>query len=211
MQQSPLQASPSPAPAPSPVAPHFIEAYPGALAPEQCRAIIERFNADPRRFPSRSHTSLTPVIRTGTMINAIELPDWHDVVELVEATIRRHVAQYAEKYVAFQNIANPNASIVSPPVLERIDPGQGYGYHVDAGQFGTHHRMLHCLIYLADVAEGGYTEFPYQSVRIPPRAGLLILFPPFWTHPHRGVSPVSNAKYNISNFVTLKPKAIATS
>lgn len=199
MQQAPAQAQP-----------HFIEAYPGALAPEACRALIERFNADPRRFPSRTQNSLAPKIRSGTMLNLIELPEWHDVIQSVEAAVKRCVEAYAQKYASFLNLTKPGICEVSPALMERIDPGQSYGYHVDSAQYGTHHRMLHSLIYLADVAEGGFTEFPYQQIRIQPRAGLLILFPPFWTHPHRGVSPVSGTKYNISNFVTLLPSPPAT-
>lgn len=58
--------------------------------------------------------------------------------------------------------------------------------------------------YLRDIAEGGETEFPFQLQHVKPKAGLLLLFPPFWTHLHRGVSPVSAVKYNITNFVVLR-------
>ena len=43
-------------------------------------------------------------------------------------------------------------------------------------------------------------------MHVKPKAGLLLLFPPFWTHLHRGVSPVSAVKYNITNFVILRPQ-----
>jgi hypothetical protein len=43
-------------------------------------------------------------------------------------------------------------------------------------------------------------------MHVKPRAGLLLLFPPFWTHLHRGASPVSAVKYNITNFVVLRPQ-----
>ncbi len=192
---------------PAATTPHFIEAFPGALSIEECREIIARFNADPRAFPSRTQNRLVPLIRSGTMLNIVELPDWQDVVQRIEGTIRRYLPIYAAKYPMFQNFAKPANHIISPALLERIEPGQGYGYHIDAGPWGTHDRVLATLIYLADVFEGGFTEFPYHSVRVQPRQGLLVMFPPFWTHLHRGAPPVSNAKFNITNFVMVRPKA----
>jgi len=175
------------------------------LSPEACRSIIARFDADSRSFPSRTQSRLVPLIRSGTMLNAAELPEWLDVLREVERAIRRHLPIYAAKYPAFQHLARPENHIISPALLERIEPGQGYGYHIDAGPWGTHDRQLATLIYLADVAEGGFTEFPYQSVRVQPRQGLLVMFPPFWTHLHRGAPPISNTKFNITNFVMVRP------
>jgi hypothetical protein len=67
-------------------------------------------------------------------------------------------------------------------------------------------RASSICFYLRDIAEGGETEFPFQLRHVKPKAGLLLLFPPFWTHLHRGVSPVSAVKYNITNFVILRPQ-----
>jgi hypothetical protein len=199
--QPQLRTSPTPAVS----SPHFLEGYPGALSPQQCRSIVERFNGDAHAFASRTQNRLSPLVRSGTMLNIVELPDWQDVLQLVERTIRRYLPIYAAKYPAFQHLARPENHIVSPALLERIEPGQGYGYHIDAGPWGTHDRLLATLIYLADVAEGGHTEFPYQSVRVQPRQGLLVMFPPFWTHLHRGAPPISNTKFNITNFVMVRP------
>lgn len=186
---------------------HFIEAYPSALSPEECQSIITRFNADPRAFPSRTQSRHVPLIRSGTMLNIVELPEWRDVVHRIESTISRHLTMYAEKYVPFQSFVRPENHIISPALLERIEPGQGYGFHIDAGPWGTHDRVLATLLYLADVTDGGFTEFPYQSVRIQPRQGLLVMFPPFWTHLHRGTPPISGTKFNITNFVMVRPKS----
>jgi hypothetical protein len=186
---------------------HFIEGFPDALSAEHCRSIIERFERDPRRGPSRTQARANPLVRSGTMLDVSALPEWQDVVGEIDATIARHLPKYAEKFIGFQHLAKPDNHVLSPALIERIDPGQGYGFHIDAGPWGTHDRVLATLIYLADVADGGYTEFPYQGVRVQPRRGLLLMFPPFWTHLHRGVSPGSGVKYNVTNFVQVRPKA----
>lgn len=186
---------------------HFIEGFPDALPAGSCRAIIERFERDPRRSPSRTQARANPLVRSGTMLDISALPEWQDVVGEIEATITRHLPRYAEKFIGFQHLAKPGNHVITPALIERIDPGQGYGFHVDAGTWGTHDRVLATLIYLADVTDGGHTEFPYQSVRVQPRRGLLLMFPPFWTHLHRGVTPGSGVKYNATNFVLVRPKA----
>ena len=34
----------------------------------------------------------------------------------------------------------------------------------------------------------------------------MLIFPPFWTHLHRGAPPVSEVKYNLTNYLVLWPK-----
>ena len=61
-------------------------------------------------------------------------------------------------------------------------------------------RVLACLLYLTDVMEEGYTEFAHQDLKVRPEAGKIVVFPPFWTHLHRGAAPVKKAKYTMSFF-----------
>ena len=183
-----------------------IQGYPGALSREVCDDIVARFEADPRRYPSRTATRQNPLIRSGTMLDIPRYDDWADVCSLVTQVTRRCLDDYVQRYPSLQFLARPENSLITPPILERIEPGQGYGYHVDAGAGGTHDRIVSGLFYLRDIAEGGETEFPFQLQHVKPKAGLLLLFPPFWTHLHRGVSPVSAVKYNITNFVILRPQ-----
>jgi len=188
--------------------PHFLEAFPNALSPAACEAIVARFEADSRRIPSITAGSRTPTGRSGTMLVLTEtMADWADVVRDVMAAVARNVAVYAERYPAVARLVDPARSFISYPLVERIDPGQGFGLHVDSGPMGTHDRILSTLLYLRDVPEGGFTQFPYQSIRVPPKAGLMLVFPPFWTHPHEGTTPLRGVKYNITNFVCVRERA----
>jgi hypothetical protein len=189
----------------NPVVPAFLEAYPGALSSTECEAIIRRFEADPRKFSSRTQYRLVSPIRSGIMLPTTDFPEWRDITDRIEAIVRGHLKSYAAKYVSLKNLSAPGNFYVSGALIEKIEPGQGYGFHIDAGPWGTQDRFLATLIYLQDVHEGGFTEFPYQSLRVAPRAGLMLMFPPYWTHLHRGAPPVSGTKYNITNFVCTKP------
>ncbi|HSS64024.1 MAG TPA: 2OG-Fe(II) oxygenase [Gammaproteobacteria bacterium] len=86
--------------------------------------------------------------------------------------------------------------------IQRTLPGEFYHWHIDGGSHSFSHRQLVAIWYLNDVeGPGGETEFRYQEVAIRPRAGKLILFPPFWTHEHRGVTLEGGVKYLATTWV----------
>jgi hypothetical protein len=60
------------------------------------------------------------------------------------------------------------------------------------------------MVYLNDIVEGGETEFLHQRKRIKPKKGTVLLFPPYFTHTHRGNPPLSNEKYAITGWMCLK-------
>ena len=80
--------------------------------------------------------------------------------------------------------------------IQRTRPGEHYHWHIDGGSHEFSQRQLVAVWYLNDVpGPGGETEFSYQNVMIRPEAGKLLLFPPFWTHEHRGVTLQQGVKY----------------
>lgn len=86
--------------------------------------------------------------------------------------------------------------------IQRTLPGEFYHWHIDGGSHSFSHRQLVAIWYLNDVeGPGGETEFRYQQVAITPRTGKLILFPPFWTHEHRGVTLEQGVKYLATTWV----------
>ena len=42
-----------------------------------------------------------------------------------------------------------------------------------------------------------------QEVKVEPKAGSVCCFPPHWTFPHKGATPISGPKYVISSYVWL--------
>ena len=64
-------------------------------------------------------------------------------------------------------------------------------------------RFLVFILYLNDVEEGGETHLIKQEIKIAPRAGRLLMFPPFWTHPHAGLKPISGPKYVMMSYLHL--------
>ena len=183
--------------------PNFIHVYPDVLSRAQCGEIIERFERDPRVRPSWGQYSAEPSNRTGAMLALGDHAEWRDVATLVNAAIEQRIEHYAGVFLALKRVLMSGKCRLTLPLLERIAPGQGFDWHFDGCLPGTERRVLASILYLADVPEGGRTEFAYQGATIQPAAGALVLFPPFWTHLHRGASPEAGLKYNLTNFLTL--------
>ncbi len=65
------------------------------------------------------------------------------------------------------------------------------------------HRTLLFMFYLNDVAEGGQTEFFYQQRAIQPKTGRMVIAPAYFTHTHRGCTPISGDKYILTSWILL--------
>ena len=181
----------------------MIEEYPGAVSQDLCEQIIARFEQDP-------HLTASAVVgeggikandvRSGTMLKldpAIE--EWNALFMAVVPALRSTMDSYMVKYPGLNAVVEWEGLDCTIPQIERVDPGQGFNWHYDLTQ-NTDPRVLAGLLYLRTITEGGYTEFAHQDQKIQPEAGKIVLFPPFWTHIHRGVTPARVSKYVMSFF-----------
>jgi hypothetical protein len=186
----------------------MIEEYPGAVPADLCRRIVEKFESDARKGPSTvGNAGFVSDRRRGTLLRVDQdLLDWRPLVQEAFAPVQRCLDLYMAKYESVRIIADRPGLVCKYPLIERTGPDDGFDWHMDADD-GTRERVLAVLIYLTDVAGGGYTEFKFQNRRIAPKAGKLAMFPPFWTHYHRGVPPTAGAKYVMSFFWTYPPRA----
>ena len=75
--------------------------------------------------------------------------------------------------------------------------------HVDVlrSQGPSAKRFLVFIMYLSDVEEGGETSIPRYNIKCKPKAGRLLMFPPFWTHPHQGEKVIKGTKYQIMTYL----------
>jgi hypothetical protein len=89
-------------------------------------------------------------------------------------------------------------------MLQRYREGEYFKQHIDAYSSDTMMRLIAIIWYLNDVPEGGETFFHFQDLKINPKAGSAIAFPPYWTHRHEGLPPLSGTKYIGTTFVYRK-------
>ena len=87
--------------------------------------------------------------------------------------------------------------------IQKYQPNEYYSeWHSEIdGLIKNQKRILVFTTYLNDLKKGGETEFFYQKNKIKPKEGLTILFPPFWTHTHKG-NITKETKYIITGWYT---------
>jgi hypothetical protein len=85
--------------------------------------------------------------------------------------------------------------------IQKTKVGGGYHvWHYESSNRELSNRLLTWILYLNDVHEGGETEFLYQSMRVKPEQGTLVIWPAAFTHTHRGNPPLSNEKYVVTGW-----------
>lgn len=87
--------------------------------------------------------------------------------------------------------------------IQRTEAGHVcYAPHIDnSGCPSSKERMLAFIYYLNTVPEGGGTRFIHQCMETKAVKGNALFFPPFWTHEHEGINPISTHKIILNGFV----------
>ena len=186
----------------------LIVAYPGALSPDMCREMINRFESSTQQYDSVTAAGAKPG-RRGAMVNMSSLPAWADIKKTVTEKTVACLHDYADRFQGIKFILELENVFLSSPVIERYRETEGFNWHIDSGPQETATRFLSSLTYLNDVAEGGRTEFPMQGLEITPRAGTMVLFPPYWMFPHRA-APAHDVKYKMTAYFTIANGAART-
>lgn len=88
--------------------------------------------------------------------------------------------------------------------IQKYDTGDAY-YQMHCennGETILHtSRMAAWMIYLNDVTDDGETVFPSQKKKFKPCAGDLLLWPAYWTHPHKGIPSPTQTKYIATGWI----------
>jgi hypothetical protein len=178
---------------------HYIRIYDTDLPAALCQRMIgsfrslERFHTpNGRGRPGFEHSRWTEV-------NVTQLAD-----EAFRTFFRGRIDAALRRYNADVRLGIdvPPSERTSDLILKRYLPGgdEAFEPHFDSiGEVAN--RYLALLWYLNDVAQGGETHFPQLGLRVQPRAGRLLVFPPYWMFQHEGLPPLSGDKYILSTYL----------
>ena len=181
--------------------PHtFIFTIDGALPPAICAEMIRRFEANPDqqylgRIGQDAHSDRS--IKKSTDLVVSNKADWKDVDGFLFKSLALAMREFRERYPYFKGPFKDSGY-----AIQRTNVGEHYHWHIDGGSHDFSQRQLVAVWYLNDVpGPGGETEFLFQDVKVQPKQGRLVLFPPFWTHEHRGVTLEAGVKYIATTWV----------
>tara|TARA_B100000287_G_scaffold159854_1_gene150702 strand:- start:2066 stop:2743 length:678 start_codon:yes stop_codon:yes gene_type:complete len=208
-----------------------IEIYDNAIEATVCDKLISMFDESNATHQSTtSGNVMTEVRNTQDLIVSFAQSGQElsrreansDVQELLDSTWE-YVVKYMNKhflpnsgnhfwkhFLSTQNLTEFNTDIVKRLIEKEEticmiskstkDKGHTYAWHEDSAGKLTD-RFITVMSYLNDVEEGGETEWYYQKLKVKPKKGTTVIFPPYYTHLHRGNIPLSNDKYIVTFFL----------
>lgn len=178
----------------------FIFEKHNALSADFCEDVVQRFEQHSEdQYPGRigQQANEDAGIKRSTDLVVSGKDHWHDVDRALFKSLGFAIREFRQQYPFFNGPFKDMGY-----GLQRTDPGEFYHWHIDGGSHEFSHRQLVAIWYLNDVpGPGGETEFLFQDVKIKPEQGKLLLFPPFWTHEHRGVELQAGVKYIATTWV----------
>ena len=181
----------------------FIFTKDNALPHNLCNEIISRFEADKEgQYQGRIGQTATKEtqIKSSTDLVVSGKPAWKDIDNVLFQSLSDAIYEFRKTFTFFQGPFKDMGY-----ALQRTEKEQYYHWHIDGGSHEFSHRQLVAIWYLNNVSgPGGETEFLNQEVKINPERGKLILFPPFWTHEHRGVTLKEGTKYIATTWIVFK-------
>ena len=176
---------------------HQVYEIPAVLTPQQCQRIINTFEAHPEEHDRNTSASGNEPAEERTTIATIngKVDHWQDIDELLFNTLgsARHLLGTVNPFFKNRAINDRGYEIMRTCQNER------YNWHVDSTPDGDIGRVMACIWYLntLEPGQGGRTQFRHQNLSIIPKAGNMVLFPPYHTHFHRGEVMNYGVKYII--------------
>jgi len=179
---------------------HYLRIYDNDLEPAMCARMIDSFNTLSRFHQPNGrgrHAALND--SAWTELNVTKMSDAGFL-----GFFRHRIDLALERYNRDLGlpIPVPNSPKIADLILKRYRAGsdESFQLHFDAVH-EVANRYLVLLWYLNDVAEGGQTHFAQLDVSVAPRAGRLIVFPPYWMFQHTGLPSPSSEKFILSTYL----------
>jgi hypothetical protein len=190
----------------------FIGVYDGYIPDEACDQAVElfkkyqEFNKIFSRFTSEgvtqerkndTHLFVSPEIITDQEFNINKLKS---LMVNFDLALRHYYTETNVKKFTAEDIVTDHVKI------QKTLPSQGYhSWHIEhSNDRDMCKRVLVYSIYLNTVEEGGETEFLYQSQRVKPLKGRIVIWPAGFPYVHRGNPPLSGEKYIVTSWISYK-------
>tara|TARA_B100001250_G_scaffold37788_1_gene30188 strand:- start:31 stop:618 length:588 start_codon:yes stop_codon:yes gene_type:complete len=185
---------------------NFIQRTSGCLSREECNTVIDFFETNKARqrtgcVGSQCRVDPQSKIDTEMIISLEELINDNRLTPVAKG-IRETCDEYAENYPFLNTL--PWWHPFEYFKLQRYNPNEAYfAEHCENEGVGGGHlekRLIAVMVYLNTVTDGGQTHFPTQNISFSPKAGDILMWPAYWTHPHHGIPSPSQVKYIITGW-----------
>jgi hypothetical protein len=123
---------------------------------------------------------------------------WKISIENIIFYLKKGTDEYVSKFPYLKEIAE--WGIDHKFNFQRYFPSDGYyKLHCEVPSKDYSHRILSWIIYLNNVDSAG-TYFSHQNKTEEAEEGKIIIFPAYWTHPHKGIISKTQTKYILTGW-----------
>ena len=179
--------------------PNFIEVYDNALSKRECEILVNQFEKSDKKFVGETSDGYKPDEKKCTQL-CVDLSDHNVVSTIVKPNLISCIKKYKKKYREYVRHTS-RWRYYNEASFQKYD-GEEDGYKI---WHCEHHpspeccskRIMAWMFYLNDAKCG--TEF-YGRPTIKAKRGRCVIWPAFWTHVHRGVTPNIGLKYIITGW-----------
>ena len=173
--------------------PDFIEIYDNMLTHEECEEIIDYIDSSKLVHGTFNGEYIPRIKDDCEMGQMLDVPI--NTNKYIERALRRSAEQYWTMHPQIRKINSWGPDLHYN--LQKYDPWQGYfsSHCENAGKGSNSNRMLVWMIYLNTVTDGGGTYFENYDRTTDAVEGRVVLWPPYWTHFHKGIVSNTQIKY----------------
>lgn len=179
---------------------NYVQYFDGALAPDFCAQMVSAFEQSTHlQVPNGRGHQAGLDNSAWVELNVSRLAD-PAFLGFFHFQIDKFLAEYNKKVPLTLPI--PTRPTIDDLRIKRYRAGSNENFepHFDSIDQKCG-RYLVFLWYLNDVAQGGETEFCDLGIKVFPRVGRLLMFPPYWMFQHAGRPTLSNDKYIVSTYL----------
>ena len=186
---------------------NFIFCNEKSLSKEQCDEIILFFENNKKYHdPGSTSGGIDDKVKKCTEIflstDELKKPFFRNLFYALGDT----KVKFVNKYNFLNNIRPWRISEVFK--IQKYAPEEAYfELHCETNGYPdgfTERRVIAWMLYLNDVEEGGETYFPQQDIKFKPKAGNIMFWPAYWTHPHKGIPAPKEIKYIITGWFAFR-------
>lgn len=190
---------------------NFIGVFDNALSKEHCEELIKVYedSVELNYAISRKDMGKEKIYQDNNLVFVSSKTYVKDDIffDAVQPAVQQFVnlawisyEEYAKKYGVLTSLASHR--FYDSVKIQKTKPSEGYHvWHCEHDERKNGSRLLLVMVYLNDVEEGGETEFLYQSRRVKPKQGTMVICPSSFTHTHRGNPPLTGDKYMINGWI----------
>jgi hypothetical protein len=191
---------------------NFIGVYDNFITKQECDKAIKFFETQNkfRKTLDRVQSENQSILKKQDkqyFANGTNIEFWWDNLKTLIVNFEMAWKHYLRNTGAISAYGEDMPFHFSSMKIQKTLPSQGYHvWHIEHSRgFEMESRAFVWSVYLNDVKEGGETEFLHFSKRVKPKKGRIVIWPAGFPYLHRGNPPISNEKYLLTSWMTLKP------